>query len=253
MKDKRTKEQILQLLDHAMEQEEKHAQKIQALENQLAECQKRADDPRYELTDEAIAASKVSFRLNPASYPPSLTSPARQPEPVAPATPSVESPDHQQPQMHTAPVSLGQLSQRVRSLLSDMVVHEEVVEPALSDAATPRQAIKLTAPACSVIAGGEPQHQGVLQAGQHFQVEISMEELGAFCGEPCRAALLIKNLESGHDHRLSEACIPGSRALRLPRQPIQLTTGAYRFTAVLSLDADPRKVYYKESRLLVVQ
>ncbi len=62
--DKRTKSQILRLLDHAMQQEEKLAEKIQTLENQLVECQKRAEDPRYEITESAIPASKVSFRLD---------------------------------------------------------------------------------------------------------------------------------------------------------------------------------------------
>lgn len=62
--DKRTKSQILRLLDHAMQQEEKLAEKIQTLESQLAECRKRAEDPRYEITESAIPASKVSFRLD---------------------------------------------------------------------------------------------------------------------------------------------------------------------------------------------
>lgn len=62
--DKRTKSQILRLLDHAMQQEEKLAEKIQTLENQLAECRKRAEDPRYEITESAMPASKVSFRLD---------------------------------------------------------------------------------------------------------------------------------------------------------------------------------------------
>lgn len=63
-KDKRTKEQILRLLDHAMEQEERLSGKIKSLEAALAECRKKAEDPRHELTEEALSTSKVSFRID---------------------------------------------------------------------------------------------------------------------------------------------------------------------------------------------
>lgn len=63
-KDKRTKSQILKLLDKAMEQEDRLADKIKALETDLADCRKKAEDPRSELTEEALSASKVSFRID---------------------------------------------------------------------------------------------------------------------------------------------------------------------------------------------
>jgi hypothetical protein len=63
-KDKRTKEQIIKLLDHAMEQEERLGDKIKKLEAELAECRKKVEDPRHELTEEALPASKVSFRID---------------------------------------------------------------------------------------------------------------------------------------------------------------------------------------------
>jgi hypothetical protein len=63
-KDKRTKEQIIRLLDHAIEQEDRLSEKIKSLEEQLAECRKKAEDPRHELTEEALSASKVSFRID---------------------------------------------------------------------------------------------------------------------------------------------------------------------------------------------
>ncbi|GAB4496094.1 MAG: hypothetical protein OHK0019_27150 [Saprospiraceae bacterium] len=63
-KDKRTKEQILKLLDKAIEQEERLSEKIKSLETELAECRKKAEDPRAELTDDALPSSKVSFRLD---------------------------------------------------------------------------------------------------------------------------------------------------------------------------------------------
>ena len=63
-KDKRTKEQILKLLDRAIEQEERLGEKIKSLEAQLVSCRKKAEDPRHELTDGAFPASKVSFRID---------------------------------------------------------------------------------------------------------------------------------------------------------------------------------------------
>jgi hypothetical protein len=64
LKDKRTKEQILKLLDNAIEQEERLSEKIKLLETELAGCHKKAKDPRHELTEEALSASKVSFRID---------------------------------------------------------------------------------------------------------------------------------------------------------------------------------------------
>lgn len=64
LKDKRTKEQILHLLGNAIEKEERMGEKILQLETELADCRKKAEDPRYELTEEALAASKVSFRID---------------------------------------------------------------------------------------------------------------------------------------------------------------------------------------------
>lgn len=63
-KDKRTKEQILKLLDNALTQEEHLSEKIKNLEVQLADCRKKAEDPRHELTEGALSASKVSFRID---------------------------------------------------------------------------------------------------------------------------------------------------------------------------------------------
>lgn len=63
-KDKRTKEQILKLLDRAIEQEERLSEKIKILESDLKDCRKKVEDPRHELTDEALSASKISFRID---------------------------------------------------------------------------------------------------------------------------------------------------------------------------------------------
>lgn len=63
-KDKRTKDQLLRLLDDALVQEEKLIEQISTLRAQLDDCRKRADDPRAELAEDAIPSSKVPFRLD---------------------------------------------------------------------------------------------------------------------------------------------------------------------------------------------
>lgn len=63
-KDKRTKDQLLRLLDDALVQEEKLIEQISTLRAQLDDCRKRADDPRAELAEGAIPSSKVPFRLD---------------------------------------------------------------------------------------------------------------------------------------------------------------------------------------------
>lgn len=63
-KDKRTKDQLLRLLDDALVQEEKLIEQISLMRTQLADCRKRADDPRAELAEDAIPSSKVPFRLD---------------------------------------------------------------------------------------------------------------------------------------------------------------------------------------------
>jgi hypothetical protein len=62
--DKRTKGQVLRLLESAIEQEERMGDQIKSLENALAECQKKVNDPLAELTDNALAGSKISFRID---------------------------------------------------------------------------------------------------------------------------------------------------------------------------------------------
>ena len=63
-KDKRTKDQILLLLDQALEQEERLTEKISSLENELSACRKKVDNPLQEFTEEALASSKISFRID---------------------------------------------------------------------------------------------------------------------------------------------------------------------------------------------
>ena len=63
-KDKRTKEQLLQILSNALTQEEQLGEKIKMLENELAVCQKQNEDSRAEINQFGLSASKESFRID---------------------------------------------------------------------------------------------------------------------------------------------------------------------------------------------
>jgi len=297
MKDKRTKEQILSLLDRAMAQEEKFSEKIKALEAQLAECQKRADNPRYELTESALSGSKVSFRLDyyrtekkgplkgiiehlsrrehqsfsgdgfdamQAFIGKYLPVKARTKAPLTPSAPIV-APSATEPvaeeakipepttleESPTPPLLPGaassapgaaRLSTRIRNLLSDMAPTEAPIEsPAM--AAAQRKASKITGAVFSILT----------KERNGLQVEIPTDGLDDFRGQACHASLWVEVLESGHRFQHTETCVPDEQPLRLPQQSLALAPGGYRLTASLHLMADPRKVYYKESRLVVVQ
>lgn len=63
-KDKRTKEQLLQILSNALTQEEQLGAKIKALEHELAVCRKENEDSRAEISQYGLSSSKVSFRID---------------------------------------------------------------------------------------------------------------------------------------------------------------------------------------------
>lgn len=63
-KDKRTKEQLLQILSNALTQEELLSEKIKTLETQLAVCQKQKEESQAEISQYGVSASKESFRID---------------------------------------------------------------------------------------------------------------------------------------------------------------------------------------------
>ena len=63
-KDKRTKEQLLQILSNALTQEELLSGKIKTLETQLAICQKQREESQAEMSQYGVSASKESFRID---------------------------------------------------------------------------------------------------------------------------------------------------------------------------------------------
>ena len=63
-KDKRTKEQLLQILSNALSQEEQLIEKIKMLENELAVCQKQNEESRTDISQYGMSTSKESFRID---------------------------------------------------------------------------------------------------------------------------------------------------------------------------------------------
>ncbi len=63
-KDKRTKDQILQLLQHALAQESLLRENISVLEAELSACQKKVENPIQTFGEEAFPSSKTSFRID---------------------------------------------------------------------------------------------------------------------------------------------------------------------------------------------
>ncbi|HMX40367.1 MAG TPA: hypothetical protein PKD78_08570, partial [Saprospiraceae bacterium] len=104
-----------------------------------------------------------------------------------------------------------------------------------------------------VVAAGQAIQHRSLRHGQHFQVEIPALQRADFQGKTCQVRLTAENLETGETMRLASALAPlPQQALRLPSAGQQLEPGGYRLTAVVHLQADPGQVFFRESRLLVV-
>jgi len=153
-------------------------------------------------------------------------------------------------------VSNERLATRIRRSLSLSDEPEpEPEQPQEAFAARPSTAPKVGTKAgvFSVVSEGSEQHQIALQHEQPFQVEIPALQVPDFQEKMCQARLIAENLETGEQVRATDTCQPGPSALRVPRRPMQLPSGGYRITAVLGSASDPRAVFYRESRLLVVK
>lgn len=284
-KEKRTKEEILRLLDRALEQEELQAKKILALESALQECRKKAEDPRAELNETALPASKISFRID--YYRPAETSPVKGIVEHLPSrttcsfngdgfeeiarfvaqfmpqnNPNVAHKKKKEPvdiglkTVHTTspePVAAPGhtvVSPLLHKLMPDLFP-EKTSLPIANDELIP--ANRLMAEAFSIVGQGKHTHTGSLHKSEPFQIEIPTGELTEFYNRPCTLRLHLESLETGNNIIITDTCMPEPGKPIIPHKPLVLQeTGAYRVTAVLTRADDPRSAYYRESRLLVV-
>jgi hypothetical protein len=269
-KDKRTKEQILHLLDRAMEQEEQFAEKIASLEKELAECRQKAENPRHELLEEALSSSKIPFRID--YYRTAANTPLKG---IVEHLPTRESRSFTgdgldeirgflsqflpQKPAATTPTSVlpTHLSDKKRAAepppAPEKRAPSDLLRKILPDMFAPPPAPVEVAPAPILAPVRIDAEMFEVSESSNFWVEIPLKGLEAFEGKPCAATLIVERLENGENRRLTEECVPTGEKLRLPAQRVHLGQGAYRITALLALLDNPRKVHYRESRLVVVR
>ncbi len=286
LKEKRTKEEILRLLDRAIEQEENQAQRIQELEVALNACRNNADNPRAELNETALPASKIAFRID--YYRTAENSPMKGIvehlssrdtlsfigdgfEEVAqfvsrymPRNKSVTTAKKGKnaekvtamklpASEETAPSPLKkEASPLLRRLIPDLFP-APLPEITTAEPLTPTTASRVRAAVFSIVEPGKHAHTSTVRKSEPFQLEIPTKELSGFQKKTCHLQLHVEALEKEDNFIISETWVPGSERRVVPSKPLILPdTGAYRITAILTVAADPRSAYYRESRLLVV-
>ncbi len=280
-KEKRTKEEVVRLLERAIGQEEALLEKIKALEADLADCRHKATNPRHEVDALAIPASKVSFRLDYyrtedngplkciVEHLPSRESqtfdgedfgqitafvaqfvrvaPSQRPKkaPTAPPEP-VESPP---------PAAAATRSPLLKKLLPELfgapppMPEKPVEKPAETAAAKP-----LSAPFL-VLTDDEGGNKRAINKGQAIQILLPMQDLPVFQGKPCRLNLTAVSLEKKPHPTLNTFahCLPGQENLQVPIQGLPLELGVYRLMLSMTLRDAPKLARYEDSRLLIVQ
>lgn len=286
-KEKRTKEQVIRLLDRALEQEDSLLEKVKWLENELLQCQKRADNPRHELEEQAIPGSKVSFRLD--FYRLEDKGPIKGIIEHLPTRARhsfdgarfFEIRAFAEQFVHTR---LQEAETKTSTTAPDMVALPEKVEnppapekkersPLLKrlfpeffgapDALMPQARIApsaktpsaLEAEAFLVLTEGVDSHQRAIRAGQPIQVLIPMQGLELFQEQPCLLKLTAKSMvrQDTPPVEIESACTPDKDSLCLPLKDLSLERGAYRLNVHMHLLDAAVKDYYQQSRLLIVQ
>ncbi len=288
-KEKRTKEQVMQLLDRAIEQEESLLEKVKALEIQLSDCRKKSENPRHELDEQALPGSKISFRLD--YYCTEKKGPFKG---IIEHLSTRETRSFEENGMNEIGNFVAQfvgtntrLQQRSNTS-SNQKAHptsppeiiEETIEaekkgrtpllkklfPELFGSPSPIQPIpepadpvpapeQLDSEPFWVLTEGHEDHQRTVRKGQSFQIQIPMQALSPFHGKPCSVSLSAKSLERKSAKTLEalEYCIPDQDLLRVPVRTLQLEQGVYRLVVSMTLRDEPRTAYYREDRLLIVQ
>lgn len=288
-KEKRTKEQAMRLLDRAIEQEETLLEKVKSLETELADCRKRAENPRHELDELALPASKVSFRLDfyRTQEKGSLkgiiehlsTRESRSFEAdrfgeindfitqfvgTISWPPEVSAPPSAKKTSPTFPPEVikdgGEEERRERSPLLRKLLPEIFGTPApvLSEpiiAAPAPVPERLEAEPFFVLTDGVSDDQRSVREGEPFQIGIPMQTLSNFKGKPCSVSLSAESLEKPPNQAFKtfEYCTPDQDILRVATRNLALEQGVYRLMVSMTLRDEPQQAYYQESRLLIVQ
>ncbi|MFN0175767.1 MAG: hypothetical protein ACKVU0_14035 [Saprospiraceae bacterium] len=288
-KEKRTKEQMMALLDRAIEQEEILLGKVSGLEAELANCRKKAENPRHELDEHALPGSKVSFRLD--YYRTEKKGPFKG---IIEHLPTRESRSFEEngineigdfvAQFVGMNTSLRQRSNTSSKPKTPLTFPPEIIEdtieaekkerspllkklfPELFGNPTPILPIPETAEPVPtpeqlesepflVLTEGNEEHQRTLRRGQSFQIQIPMQALSTFHGKACSVSLFAKSLERNPAKTLEalEYCFPDQDFLRVPVRAFPLEQGVYRLVVSMTFRDEPQTAFYRDDRLLIVQ
>jgi len=279
---------MMRLLDRAIEQEESLLQKLKILEAALAECNKKVENPRHELEEQALPGSKVSFRLD--YYRTEKKGPLKG---IIEHLPTRESRSFEENRLdeigdfittfigkNTRPQkgknqpidskvqpsfppeiieNTNEMDKKERSPLLKKLFPEFFGAPATS---SPKVEIAEPAPSPEqlqaepfwVITENDGTHQRAVRKGQPFQIQIPMHALDAFQGKRCSVSLSAKSLEkkSANPLEIVEYHTPNQERLNIPIHA-SLEQGVYRLIVSMALRDEPQKSYYREDRLLIVQ
>ena len=277
----------MRLLDRAIEQEESLLEKVKILEAALAECNKKVENPRHELEEQALPGSKVSFRLD--YYRTEKKGPLKG---IIEHLPTRESRSFEENGLDeigdfiTTFVGSNARLQKVKNPPKDSIAQPnfppEIIETAMAVDKKERspllkklfpeffgaptallQKLEVAEPApipeqlvsepFSVITEGDT-HQRAVRSGQSFQIQIPMYALNEFQGKPCSVCLFAKSLEKKPTKSLEmvEYHTPFQDKLSIPVMA-RLEQGIYRLIVSMTLRDESQKSYYREDRLLIVQ
>lgn len=276
-KEKRTKDQVLRLLDRALEQEEALTGKLAALETQLAECRKKMENPRHELDERALPGSKVSFRLD--YYRTEKNGPLKG---IIEHLPSREQRAFEgngleevgsfaslytgmprKPSKRTTDAVSGPVSppdkpdpEKQRSPLSEKMfpaLFESAIEPSMDQPDLLQE--PLDSVLFSVLTEGNGRHQRAVRCGEPLLIHIPMQDLSRLQEKLCAVRLSAKPLgnEWAQTLETQETCTPGEEALRIPVRKFPLKQGVYRLMVSIRLPEAPQTACYQKERVLIVR
>jgi len=288
-KEKHTKEQMMRLLDRAIEQEESLLEKVKMLESELADCHKKRENPRHELDEQALPGSKVSFRLDfyrteekgpfkgiveHLSTRESYSFEGTRMNEVAGFVAQfvrtganlqefLESPSHPMTSLVFPPEIIEntlEMGKKERSPLLKKLFPEFFGTPSahlppkleIAEAAPNPQ--QLDTEPFLVLKEGVETHQRAMHSGQAFQIQIPMHRLDALQGKPCSMSFFAKLLEkkTAKPFEMVKYLTPNQNPLNIP-VPALMEQGVYRLVVSMTLRDEPQKSYYQGSRLLLVQ
>lgn len=270
LKEKRSKDEILKLLNKAFQQEEIQAKTIRKLESELEECKKRMENPREEFTTIALETSKTSFRID--YYRTSKSGPMKGIVEHLPSHASLPfvgngfekiaefvgrylNIEHAKPPQTpaTSLVKLRSGTKKQPQKTGKTASDREKRQATQSAPADNDKKQGSERPFC-IVSPANLKYENSLPAQAPFFIKIPSTELAGLLDKPCLLQICIEDLETDGNLCLTEFITPHKGVLRLPSTPIQLAqAGAYRVTAKLTLRESFSKNEFKRGMFVVAR